>query len=191
MLFFIVKVHGVWKHRCEFKYISCYSLSEMPFFKESKYIEFKYISCYSLSLIPLLRYCRPYYSNTSHVILYRATRADVNEGFAHSNTSHVILYPTVDMCCRCNFRHSNTSHVILYHVTLFAIWKSKFIQIHLMLFFIRVAPILLLMFLLFKYISCYSLSCWQSISRYRSRWIQIHLMLFFIFASASASPPPA
>ena len=54
-------------------------------------IEFKYISCYCLSPLKFFRILWMWYSNTSHVIVY-PLRLRYSPGPLYSNTSHVIVY---------------------------------------------------------------------------------------------------
>ena len=57
----------------KFKYISCYCLSEKQLILAKDTLKFKYISCYCLSDIIMLVDEDGLNSNTSHVIVYRAT----------------------------------------------------------------------------------------------------------------------
>ena len=117
--------------------------------------------------------------NTSHVTLYRLENFATPFPFASFNTSHVTLYPPEDWWSQDLDGRFNTSHVTLY----LAYIEGDTVQ-----------------FLLFQYISCYSLSAievgvaagdvFQYISCYSlSRWgeergkrssVSIHLMLLFI-----------
>ena len=54
-----------------FKYISCYSLSDVDYIVVFGLYKFKYISCYSLSRVNFSNLSIHEYLNTSHVILYR------------------------------------------------------------------------------------------------------------------------
>ena len=103
-------------------------------------------------------------SNTSHVTLYPITFAYLFPTFWDSNTSHVTLYH-LQVCAYPMFSvNSNTSHVTLYRD-----WENDSRQS-----------------LVFKYISCYSLSC----VLWRVEWcwfIQIHLMLLFIWSGETDS----
>ena len=121
-------------------------------------LQFKYISCYCLSCIGswlyisdviqihlmllFISFCsrqssQTPYSNTSHVIVYLFPHHKIPVSNAYSNTSHVIVY--LPSARRSNVRvsNSNTSHVIVYRRR-----KTGRIQK-----------------VLFKYISCYCLSC--------------------------------
>ena len=76
----------------------------------------------------------------------------------NSNTSHVILYPIlVDIAVKACFIQI---HLMLFFISLW--WQSSTcmtpIQIHLMLFFIYIQLLYRGLHVVFKYISCYSLS---------------------------------
>ena len=140
----------------KFKYISCYCLSEKQLILAKDTLKFKYISCYCLSDIIMLVDEDGLNSNTSHVIVYRATPW---------TDQQILVFKYISCYClsnssartSCSFLHSNTSHVIVYrdrHQT------SKRIQ-------------------QFKYISCYCLSAGGT-DPSGKRFIQIHLMLLFI-----------
>ena len=141
-----------------FKYISCYSLSRAILSGKWGLSEFKYISCYSLSKYIRLKATINNNLNTSHVILYPNTlvnkqslslfkyiscyslslaAAAENPAQANLNTSHVILYLPYMLRVGSFLNHLNTSHVILYQLE-DAMDSDE---------------------LIFKYISCYSLSC--------------------------------
>ena len=163
-----------------FKYISCYSLSLrvgvllcywdiqihlMLFFIWSGLLHTaRHSSDSNTSHVILYRASPSRYliltfnSNTSHVILYRSQWLRIMRCWMNSNTSHVILYLLYAQRLNNLWRNSNTSHVILYHSRSYFSPDVIFIQIHLMLFFIPTA------------LSCASWG-WK---------IQIHLMLFFI-----------
>ena len=96
--------------------------------------------------------------NTSHVTLYRLENFATPFPFASFNTSHVTLYPPEDWWSQDLDGRFNTSHVTLY----LAYIEGDTVQ-----------------FLLFQYISCYSLSRWGEERGKRSS-VSIHLMLLFI-----------
>ena len=54
--------------------------------------EFKYISCSYLSFLRTLQYQHVYYSNTSHVLIYRVVYVLFKTESMYSNTSHVLIY---------------------------------------------------------------------------------------------------
>ena len=99
-----------------------------------------------------------YRFNTSHVTLYRLENFATPFPFASFNTSHVTLYPPEDWWSQDLDGRFNTSHVTLY----LAYIEGDTVQ-----------------FLLFQYISCYSLSRWGEERGKRSS-VSIHLMLLFI-----------
>ena len=136
MLFFIRSASGSSGTAAQFKYISCYSLSEQ---------ENKIVQTWE-------------HSNTSHVILYLIERCEMKSDMIDSNTSHVILYQFDIRPLDAVGKNSNTSHVILYQAPANNRGIFMPIQIHLMLFFILNPPSQPLPLIRFKYISCYSLS---------------------------------
>ena len=79
----------------------------------------------------------------------------------------------------CLRRNSNTSHVIVYPKLRLQSRKTFYIQIHLMLLFIKTTAVFSSPVILFKYISCYCLSGQEVLPTSLCR-IQIHLMLLFI-----------
>ena len=145
---------------------------------------FKYISCYSLSWVMPTWDVPTWDSNTSHVILYQVWSVNVRQFYAFKYISCYSL-SGFRMGAMASGRDSNTSHVILYHVDHGVNSGIHFIQIHLMLFFIRsvangctcqnriqihlmlffifVRRVFLWRYIAFKYISCYSLSQSESL----------------------------
>ena len=102
----------------------------------------------------------PPHSNTSHVNLYLRCRKRQSQAFRHSNTSHVNLYRIFLLFSVRQIQNSNTSHVNLYLINHLLLPVYRFIQIHLMLIFIRfLSPV-----------------------RPLPSHIQIHLMLIFILS---------
>ena len=200
MLFFIKT--SLMYHLCgmQFKYISCYSLSSFIFLPAPSYSAFKYISCYSLSrqkegnhgrgdiqihlmlffilfhfflipsYTPIQIHLMLFFIDILQAIYKRRNLIQIHlmlffiymhnyciDLLWYSNTSHVILYRTQAATAQMPLMYSNTSHVILY---LLDCGLTKIL-------------------LIFKYISCYSLSA-SGIGANRRKRIQIHLMLFFI-----------
>ena len=106
-------------------------------------LQFQYISCYSLSsAIPLsyfLKHC--------------------------FNTSHVTLYLHLPLHRRCRFSRFNTSHVTLYPYARRRTKWVNYVSIHLMLLFIMIVVKETEHTKGFQYISCYSLSQYDTSSR--------------------------
>ena len=223
MLFFILFNDQYIKLGYKFKYISCYSLSKA---NRRKQVVLPDIQIHLMLFFILLTFVQPLHvknSNTSHVILYPMRRFPDWTGSAYSNTSHVILY--LDSTHYEGKELAEFKYISCYSLSLLCFcqflccWRFKYIscyslsqspdcssfpswiQIHLMLFFIRHQAINSIICFWFKYISCYSLSTtpliqncqwynsntshvilyqWRQPRIWSDTQIQIHLMLFFI-----------
>ena len=135
MLLFIPAARSLQRYGKEFKYISCYCLSQcrihhrrgfriqihlMLLFIRLDYPEyqvdhqFKYISCYCLSNVRKYDCYSTGHSNTSHVIVYQRNLAKETLEQYNSNTSHVIVYRRFARNASWRSCYSNTSHVIVY-----------------------------------------------------------------------------
>ena len=143
--------------RKQFKYISCYCLSFSVLIFPVPVFAFKYISCYCLSCADHRKTVEEY-SNTSHVIVYLSVLIFPVPVFAFKYISCYclsIIYSLSALCfaefkyisCYCLSVYfacvhilpdnSNTSHVIVYPPFAGQRLRSPFIQIHLMLLFIK------------------------------------------------------
>ena len=136
MLLFIDQ--GYWS-TCEAEAVSIHHMLlfiAMNKYYHKYYCEFQYITCYSLSMelagkvLPKERF------NTSHVTLYRIQGCKDPSDVYGFNTSHVTLYRWMLMLLCKTISSFNTSHVTLY----------------------REAARRHVIWLMFQYITCYSLS---------------------------------
>ena len=157
MLFFIDDLKRVGLVFKAFKYISCYSLSQIELQRCAPFIIQIHLMLFFIAFASrlLLRLYR--YSNTSHVILYQVASGDINEVDSFKYISCYSLSERTKKM-KCTLINSNTSHVILYPRNMGV--KAGLVE--------------------FKYISCYSLSGERNRPRAGNLCIQIHLMLFFI-----------